>query len=107
MFKKIWDRIVELFTKDPPREIRAVDLPAELDRLAEADGRNLNWRTSVVDFLELIGADSSKANRDALADELNVADYVSGTAASNEALRKALYKEVEANGGNVPQELLD
>src|SRR5690348_4752359 len=78
-----------------------VNLTAELDKLAA--GRSLEWKTSVVDFLKLIGADSSKANRDALAKELGVDDSLkSGSAEKNEALRRALFKKVAANGGKIP-----
>jgi hypothetical protein len=83
-----------------------VDLTAELDKLAK--GRSLEWRTSVVDFLKLVGADSSRENRDALAKELGVDDTLkSGSAEKNEALRKALFKKVAANGGKIPASVLD
>lgn len=83
-----------------------VNLTAELDRLAK--GKNLNWKTSVVDFLKLIGADSSRKNRDALAKELGVdPSFRSGSAEKNEALRKALFKKIAENGGNIPASLLD
>jgi hypothetical protein len=38
-----------------------VNLTAELDKLA--NGKGLEWKTSVVDFLKLIGANSSRENR--------------------------------------------
>ena len=83
-----------------------VNLTAELDKLAK--GRGLEWKTSVVDFLKLIGADSSRENRDALAKELGVdASFESGSAEKNEALRKALFKKVAENGGRIPGSLLD
>jgi Domain of unknown function (DUF3597) len=86
--------------------ISDVDLAAELDKLAK--GKGLNWRTSVVDFLKLIGADSSRENRDALAKELGVdPSFASGSAEKNEALRKALFKKVAENGGKIPGSLLD
>jgi hypothetical protein len=86
--------------------ISDVDLTAELDRLAK--GKGLEWKTSVVDFLKLIGANSSRENRDALAKELGVdASFKSGSAEKNEALRKALFKKIAANGGNIPSSLLD
>jgi hypothetical protein len=86
--------------------ISDVNLTAELDKLAE--GKDLEWRTSVVDFLKLIGADSSRENRDALATELGVdASFKSGSAEKNEALRKALFKKIAENGGNIPKSLLD
>ncbi len=83
-----------------------VNLTVELDKLAR--GKGLNWKTSVIDFLKLIGADSSKKNRDALATELDVdPSFESGSAEKNEALRKALFKKVAANGGTIPASLLD
>jgi hypothetical protein len=86
--------------------ISDVNLTAELDKLA--GGKGLEWRTSVVDFLKLIGADSSRENRDALARELGVdASFESGSAEKNEALRKALFKKIAENGGKIPGSLLD
>ena len=83
-----------------------VDLTVELDKLAK--GKGLQWKTSVVDFMKLIGADSSRENRDALAKELGVdASFKSGSAEKNEALRKALFKKVAENGGKIPGSLLD
>ena len=83
-----------------------VNLTAELDKLAK--GKGLEWRTSVIDFLKLVGANSSRANRDALAQELGVdASFKSGSAEKNEALRIALFKKVAANGGKIPASLLD
>lgn len=83
-----------------------VDLAVELDKLAR--GKGLKWKTSVVDFLKLIGADSSRKNRDALAKELGVdASLESGSAEMNETLRKVLFKKIAANGGKIPASLLD
>ena len=86
--------------------ISDVNLTAELDKLA--GGKGLKWRTSVVDFLALIGVNSSRENRDALAKELGVdASFKSGSAEKNEALRKALFKKIAQNGGKIPSSLLD
>jgi hypothetical protein len=86
--------------------ISDVNLTAELDKLAKGSG--LEWKTSVVDFLKLIGANSSRENRDALAKELGVdPGFKSGSAEKNEALRKALFKKIAENGGNIPASLLD
>lgn len=83
-----------------------VDLTAELNKLAA--GKGLEWKTSVVDFLKLIGADSSRENRDALATELGVDPSLkSGSAEKNETLRKVLFKKIAANGGQIPASLLD
>jgi hypothetical protein len=86
--------------------ISDVNLTVELDKLAK--GSDLEWKTSVVDFLKLIGANSSRENRDALAAELGVdPSFKSGSGEKNEALRKALFKKIAANGGNIPGSLLD
>lgn len=86
--------------------ISDVNLAAELDKLAKGSG--LQWKTSVVDFLALIGANSSRKNRDALATELGVdPSFKSGSAQKNEALRKSLFKKIAENGGNIPASLLD
>lgn len=104
IFEKIQEKIKGLVPG--ATTMSDVDLTAELDRLAGS--KNLNWRISVVDFLKVIGADSSRENRDALAKELGVdASFVSGSAEKNEALRKALFKKIAENGGNIPDSLLD
>jgi Domain of unknown function (DUF3597) len=82
----------------------AVDVDAVCSAMPGADG--LNWRTSIVDLLKLLGIDSSYANRKELATELGRADY-SGSADDNIWLQKATLTELANNGGKVPAELLD
>ena len=83
-----------------------IDLMEALDK--KAKGMGLNWKSSVVDFLKLLGIDSSLKNRDALAAELGVpAELKSGSASKNEALRVAVFKKLAANGGKIPASLLD
>lgn len=108
LFNDILDKVLGKIKGLVPgaNTISDVNLTAELDKLA--GGKGLEWRTSVVDFLKLIGADSSRENRDALAKELGVdASFVSGSAEKNEALRKALFKKIAENGGKIPGSLLD
>ena len=103
MFERIMDKIRDLLGGKP---MPNVDLMAELEKKAE--GRGLNWKTSVVDFLTLLGIDSSRENRDALAAELGVPkELKSGSAAKNEALRVAVFKKLAENGGKIPGSLLD
>lgn len=82
----------------------AVDVAAVLGGMAGADG--LNWQSSIVDLMKLVGIDSSFENRKALAHELGDADY-SGSAEENIALHKAVMKGLAENGGNVPASMLD
>jgi hypothetical protein len=108
IFKDIIDKILGKVKGLVPgaNTLSDVNLAAELDKLA--DGKGLEWKTSVVDFLKLIGANSSRENRDALAKELGVdASFKSGSAEKNEALRKALFKKIAENGGKIPGSLLD
>lgn len=81
-----------------------VDVAAVLGGMAGADG--LNWQSSIVDLMKLVGIDSSFENRKALAHELGDADY-SGSAEENIALHKAVMKGLAENGGNVPASMLD
>lgn len=117
MFQKILDKIKELIGKtvgDVVSDATAVATPdiSDADLMAllekEAEGKNLNWKESVVDFLTLLEIDSSRENRAALAEELGVAnEFQIGTASGNEALRVAVWKKLAENGGNVPASLTD
>ena len=60
-----------------PQPISDVDVEARLDAMDGAD--RLNWRTSIVDLMKLIGIDSSYENRKELAQELGNTEY-SGSA---------------------------
>ncbi len=81
-----------------------VDVEAVLDAMPGAD--KLNWRTSIVDLMKLVGMDASYDERKELAGEMGNADY-SGTAEDNIRLRIQLMKHLAANGGHVPAKLLD
>ncbi|QZD96005.1 DUF3597 domain-containing protein [Qipengyuania gelatinilytica] len=81
-----------------------IDVENSLDSMPGAD--RLNWRTSIVDLMKLIGVDSSYESRKALATELGREDY-SGTAEDNIWLHKRTMRELSANGGKVPAEFLD
>ena len=43
----------------------------ELETLVDNHSQNLNWKSSIVDLLKLLGVDSGLNNRKALAKELN------------------------------------
>lgn len=87
--------------------MKEVDVVAQLEQRAAANGQKLNWRTSIVDLLKLLDLDSSLAARKELASELNVRAGADGSAEQNMALHKAVLAKLAANGGNVPRELLD
>ena len=86
------------------RATPVIDVENSLDSMPGAD--RLNWRTSIVDLMKLIGVDSSYENRKALAQELGRENY-EGSAEDNIWLHKRTMRELSANGGKVPAEFLD
>lgn len=80
-----------------------VDVEANCAAMPGADG--LNWRTSIVDLMKLLGIDSSYENRKSLAEEMGRTDY-SGSAEDNIWLHKATMHQLAKNGGNVPAAML-
>lgn len=88
----------------PPAD---VDVDAILSAEAEKAGQPLNWRTSIVDLMKLLGIDSSLDNRKELAQELGYTGALDGSADMNIWLHKAVMRELAANGGKVPADLTD
>jgi hypothetical protein len=92
----------------PPRTVALVDVVAQLEQRAAANPQQLNWRTSIVDLLKLLDIDSSLAARKELATELGCpAELMGDSAKMNTWLHKTVLARIAANGGNVPQDLLD
>lgn len=91
-----------------PQPVTVVDVTAELEKKAAQNPQKLNWRTSIVDLLKLLDIDSSFAARKALATELGCpADLMGDSAKMNVWLHKTVLARIAANGGKVPQDLLD
>ena len=86
------------------KPISEVDVEERLDAMSGAD--KLNWRTSIVDLMKLIGLDASYEERKELAQELGRSDY-EGSADDNIWLHKQVMEELAKNGGRVPASLLD
>ena len=87
--------------------IGVVDVVGKLERLAAANPQQLNWKTSIVDLLKLLGIDSSLTARKALATELGCpTDKMGDSAQMNMWLHKTVLQKLAANGGNIPKELL-
>ncbi|CAA2099473.1 DUF3597 domain-containing protein [Variovorax paradoxus] len=89
----------------PPPSIPLGDVPAILDAMPGAAG--LNWRTSIVDLLKLLGLDSSLAARKELANEILYSNGEPGSAEWNIGLHKQVMSRIAANGGTLPAELRD
>ncbi|HEY0200223.1 MAG TPA: DUF3597 domain-containing protein [Burkholderiaceae bacterium] len=88
-----------------PPPIALGDVPTILDALPGAS--SLNWRTSIVDLMKLLGLDSSLDARKQLADELNYGQDKSDSAKMNIWLHRQVMTRLAANGGTVPAELRD
>jgi len=91
-----------------PKPIAVVDVVAQLEKMARANPQKLNWKTSIVDLLKLLGLDSSFAARKELAEELKCpAEKMKDSAQMNMWLHKTVLKKLAENGGNIPKDLLD
>ena len=88
-----------------PAQQQPVDVDAVLAGLAAKNGEQLNYRSSIVDLMKLLGLDSSLANRKELADELGYTGAKDGSAEMNIWLHKAVMKRLAENGGKVSAEL--
>ena len=91
----------------PQPQPQEVDIEAILVELDGSDGRNLNWRSSIVDLMKLVGLESSLAERKELAQELGYTGALDGSAEMNIWLHKRVMQELAANGGKVPASMLD
>ena len=88
-----------------PAPIPLGDVPAILDAMPGAAA--LNWRTSIVDLLKLLGLDSSLSARKELAGEIFYSNGEPGSAEWNIGLHKQVMTRIAANGGTLPAELRD
>ena len=94
-------------TPAPAATMPVVDVEAMLEAKAKALGRKVNWRTSIVDLMALVGIDNSLAERRELAKELGYTGDMNDTAPMNIWLHKQVMRKLAENGGKVPADLLD
>jgi 3-oxoacyl-ACP reductase-like protein len=90
-------------TKDA--SVAEVDVESILNNMSGAS--SLNWRTSIVDLLKLLGLDSSLESRKELAKELNYTGDTGDSATMNIWLHRQVMNKLAANGGKVPADLKD
>jgi hypothetical protein len=84
-----------------------VDVEAVLEGIASKYNHKVNWRTSIVDLMSILGIDNSLADRRALAAELGYTGDMNDTAPMNIWLHKQVMRKLAENGGKVPADLLD
>jgi len=85
-----------------PPQPHAIDIENHLDAMPGAD--HLNWRTSIVDLMTLIGVDASADARRALAQELGYDGPTDGSQQMDNWLHTRVLADLEAHGGIVPPE---
>ncbi|MDB5421938.1 MAG: hypothetical protein JWR59_1885 [Brevundimonas sp.] len=82
-----------------------VDVAGILDFKNSVRDEKLNWRTSIVDLMKLLGLESSLAERKELADELGYTGDKSDSASMNIWLHKQVIQKIIDNGGQLPRDL--
>ncbi len=79
----------------PPSEPKAIDADAAREKIAASKGNpDLNWKTSIVDLMKLIGMDSSLDNSKQLADELGYTGEKNGSAEMNMWLQEKVMERI-------------
>ena len=91
-----------------PQTQQQVDVGQVLSQIASDKGNpDLNYKTSIVDLMKLLGMDSRLENRKELATELGYTGDKDGSAEMNIWLHKEVMKQLAAHGGKVPASLMD
>jgi hypothetical protein len=94
-------------TSAPAEGVSVVDVVTKLEGLAASHPEKLNWKTSIVDLLKLLGLDSSLDARKDLAAELGCpTQMMADSSQMNIWLHKTVLQKLAQNGGNIPPELL-
>ncbi|HEY0294635.1 MAG TPA: DUF3597 domain-containing protein [Bordetella sp.] len=92
----------------PPAAVASappVDITAVLTAMQANNPQKLNWQTSIVDLMKLVGLDSSLDARKTLAGELGYTGDTNDSATMNIWLHKAVMEKIAENGGTVPDSL--
>ena len=82
-----------------------VDIEQVLTAMAAKNSEKLNWQSSIVDLMKLVGLDPSLANRKQLASELGYTGDTQDSAKMNIWLHQQVMEKLAADGGNVPDSL--
>jgi hypothetical protein len=80
-----------------------VDVDAVISAMPGAPG--LNWKTSIVDLLKVLGLDSGLESRKQLAHELGYTGSTTDSATMNVWLHKEVIAKLAANGGTLPADM--
>jgi hypothetical protein len=89
----------------PAGQPPVVDVEAILNGLAAKNPQKLNWQSSIVDLMKLLGLDPSLQNRTQLAKELGYGGDAADSAAMNIWLHRQVMRKLAESGGKVPASL--
>jgi hypothetical protein len=87
----------------PAASAPPVDVEAVIAAMPGAS--SLNWKTSIVDLLKVLGLESSLDARKRLASDLGYAGSTSDSAAMNVWLHREVVAKLAANGGKLPADM--
>jgi hypothetical protein len=76
-----------------------------IEKIAEKQDEDLDWKASIVDLMKLLKLDSSLSARKQLAQELGYKGALSGSAEMNVWLHKQVMTKLAESGGVVPESL--
>ncbi len=88
-----------------PTAAAPADVQALLTAKSAAYPEKLNWQTSIVDLMKLLGLDPSLQNRKTLAHELGYTGDSNDAASMNIWLHQQVMAKLAASGGQVPASL--
>ena len=81
------------------------EVEAMIEKIADAQDEDLNWKQSIVDLMKLLKLDSSLGARKQLAKELGYTGALDGSAEMNIWLHKQVMTKLAESGGKVPESL--
>jgi hypothetical protein len=87
----------------PTAAVQPVDVEAVISAMPGAS--SLNWKTSIVDLLKVLGLDSSLDARKRLATELGYTGSQADSAAMNVWLHREVVAKLATNGGKLPADM--
>jgi hypothetical protein len=94
-----------LATGKPGKPMTREEVEAMLEKIADEQKEELNWKQSIVDLMKLLKLDSSLTARKQLAQELGYTGALNGSAEMNIWLHKQVMTKVAESGGVVPDSL--
>ena len=92
-------------TAGAAKPISKAEVETILQKLADDEDEDFDWRHSIVDLMKLLKLDSSLSARKQLAQELGYTGALDGSAEMNVWLHKQVMTKLAENGGKVPEEL--